>query len=83
MRYLIRDPEAPRDAKGQLEDRLTPGLSYSPRVDQAAFTELFDMATAYSRCRSFRKMVKAFGEIVAGIGIEINAWPPAAWQEGA
>lgn len=74
-------PETPRDAKGQLEDRMEPGLSYSETLDQVALTALFDMSAAYARCRSFRRMVRAFELLVTGIGIELTAWPPAAWQE--
>lgn len=77
------DPEAPRDAKGKLEDRMGLGLSYAETADQAALTALFDMSAAYARCRSFRRMVRAFGLLVTGIGIELPAWPPAGWQEGA
>ena len=77
------DPEAPRDAKGKLEERMEAGLSYSETLDQAALTALFDMASAYRACRSFRRMVRAFGLLVTGIGIELTAWPPAAWQDGA
>lgn len=76
------DPEVPRDAKGKLEERMEAGLSYSETLDQVALTVLFDMASAYRACRSFRRMVKAFGLLVTGIGIELTAWPPAAWQEG-
>jgi len=77
------DPETPRDAKGNLEDRMRPGLSYAETADQAALTALFDMSAAYARCRSFRRMVRAFELLVTGIGIELTAWPPAEWQEGA
>ncbi len=77
------DPEAPRDAKGKLEERMEAGLSYSQTLDQVALTALFDMAPAYRACRSFRRMVRAFELLVTGIGIELTAWPPAGWQEGA
>ena len=77
------DPEAPRDAKGKLEDRMGAGQSYSETLDQAALTASFDMSAAYASCRSFRRMVRAFGLLVTGIGIELGTWPPAAWQEGA
>jgi len=46
-------------------------------------TARFDMAQAYRRCRSFRRMVRAFGLIAAGLGIHLNPWPPAAWEEYA
>lgn len=76
-------PETPRDAKGQLEDRMEGGRSYFERADQVALTELFDMASAYRSCRSFRRMARAFEVLVTGIGIELVGWPPAAWQQGA
>lgn len=72
-------PEEPRDAKGQIESRMTPGTSYSETADQAALTALFDMSAAYAKCRSFRRLVKAFGLMVTGVGIELTPWPPADW----
>jgi hypothetical protein len=75
------DPEAPRGAKGQLEQRLADGRSYSETTDQAAFTAKFDMAQTYRRCRSFRRMVRAFGLLVAGMGMPPANWPPPAWEE--
>lgn len=75
------DPERPRDAKGQLEARMEPGRSYSEREDQPAFTSAFDMATAYARCRSFRRMAAAFGGLVADMGVGLGAWPPVSWEK--
>ncbi len=75
------DPESPRGAKGQLELRLVEGRSYSETADQTAMTARFDMAQAYRRCRSFRRMVRAFGLIAADLGVRPNHWPPAAWEE--
>ena len=74
------DPEVPRNAKGRLEDRMSRNTSYSETADQAALTALFDMSASYARCRSFRRMIRAFGLLVTGMGIELAAWPPAAWQ---
>jgi len=73
------DPEEPRDAKGELEVRMEPGSAYHPTVDQPALTMLFDMAQAYSRSRSFRRMVKAVVALVTAAGIPPIAWPPASW----
>lgn len=73
------DPESVRDAKGELERRLPPGASYSPAVDQAALTAHLDLASAYRRCRSFRKLVGAFGVLAAAAGVPPADWPPAAW----
>jgi hypothetical protein len=40
------DPEAIRDAKGWLADRMPTGLGYSETSDQPALTATFDMTTA-------------------------------------
>ncbi len=71
-------PEEPRDAKGQLES-LMPGLSYSSTIHQASFTAKLDMNAAYLRCRSFRKLVKAFGELATAAGAQPGTWPPVGW----
>lgn len=73
------DPEAPRDAKGELERRMSPGASYSPTVDQPAMTAHLDLQSAYHRCRSFRKLVGAFGALAAAAGAAPSVWPPEAW----
>jgi hypothetical protein len=73
------DPEFPRGAKEQLEDRMEAGRSYSETADQAALTAKFDMVAAYARCRSFRRMVRAFGLLVSALGQPIQNWPPSAW----
>lgn len=74
------DPESPRDAKGELEQRMPPGFSYSPSVDQANLTAHLDLERAYRRCRSFRKLVNGFGALASAAGAMPIAWPPAAWQ---
>jgi len=76
------NPEGPRDAKGELEARMPPGRSYSETADQAALTARFDLATAYARCRSFRRMISAFGSLAARMGVTLPEWPPASWQHG-
>lgn len=73
------NPESPRDAKKELELRMLPGASYSPTIDQAPLTARFDMQAAHLQCRSFRKMVSAFGHLVTGMGMSLVDWPPAAW----
>lgn len=73
------DPEQPRDAAGELERRMLKGRSYSKTADQAALSEKFDMSMAYRRCRSFRKLTKAFGDLVNGMGIVLAVWPPPSW----
>lgn len=74
------DPESPRDAKSELESRMRPGFSYSPTVDQASLTASVDLVRAYRSCRSFRKLVAAFGVFLAASGASAAAWPPAEWE---
>lgn len=73
------EPESPRDAKGQLEERMEAGRSYAETTDQAGLTATFEMAAAYARCRSFRKLVHAFGSLARQAGHLADAWPPPAW----
>jgi len=73
------DPESVRGAKEELERHMPPGASYSPPVDQAKLTAHLDFERAYRKCRSFRKLVKAFGALAAALGAVPTAWPPAAW----
>jgi hypothetical protein len=75
-------PETIRDCKGALEQQMQGSASYSPTVDQAAFTSQFDVARAYRTCRSFRRIINAFGNLVRAAGNEIEVWPPNQWQEG-
>ncbi|MEO8379982.1 MAG: DUF4276 family protein [Acidobacteriota bacterium] len=72
-------PEAPRDAKGELERRMSHASSYSPTVDQAPLTAHLDLALAYRSCRSFRKLVGAFGVLSAAAGSTPEVWPPREW----
>ncbi len=72
-------PEGPRDAKAQLETRMTIGASYLERTDQPAFSATFSLADAYRGCRSFRKLSDSFGFLVRSMGKETGAWPPPAW----
>ncbi|MBI2833275.1 MAG: DUF4276 family protein [Acidobacteria bacterium] len=71
--------EMPRDAKGELERLMPHGASYSASVDQAALTAHLDLEIAYRRCRSFRKLVSAFGALAAAAGVAPAVWPPAGW----
>jgi len=73
------DPEAPRDAKGELERRMPHAASYSPTVDQAPLTAHLDLAMAYRSCRSFRKLVGAFGVLSSAAGSSPEVWPPLDW----
>jgi hypothetical protein len=75
-------PEEPRGAKGQLEQRMAEGKSYHETADQPALTALFDMQPTYARCRSFRHLVKVFGELATANGLILNAWPPPEGVRG-
>jgi hypothetical protein len=73
-------PETVRDAKGALEACMLPRSFYSPTVDQATLTAHLELAEVHRRCRSFRKMVKAFGVLAQAAGAPIENWPPESWQ---
>jgi hypothetical protein len=73
------NPESPRGAKEELRKRMIRNRKYNERTDQPALTAQFDMATAYQRCRSFRRMVRVFGLLAAGAGITLDPWPPSDW----
>ena len=73
------DPESVRPAKEELERNMPPGVSYSPPVDQVKLTAHLDFERAYRNCRSFRKLVKAFGALAAAVGAAPAMWPPVAW----
>jgi len=71
------DPESMRGAKEKLRSSML--RSYSETLDQPALTALFDLAAAYRSCRSFRRMVHAFGRLAAAAGAELGEWPPSTW----
>ncbi len=73
------NPESRRDAKGWLEDFMPRHRAYSETSDQAAMSAVFDMGLAHQRNRSFRKLVKALGDMLIQLGQPLPAWPPAAW----
>jgi len=75
----LSEPESIRGAKERLNAYIPEG-PYVPTSDQAALTARFDMAAAYRACRSFRRMVSAFGKVARGAGAELADWPPAAWS---
>ena len=75
------NPEIPRGAKEQLEQLMERGRSYIETADQAALSAQFDMRPAYRRCRSFRHLVTAFGQLVRAMGCLATEWPPRAWEE--
>ncbi len=74
-------PEGPRAAKSHLEERMLRERSYSETADQAALSASFDMLPAYVSCRSFRHLVKAFGELLSACGSDMETWPPPGWHE--
>ena len=72
------EPETPRNAKGELKKRMADG-HYLEVVQQASLSASFDMVAAYRHCRSFRRLVRAFGLLLDGSDIRPTPWPPAAW----
>lgn len=59
-----RDPEAIRDAKGWISDRMPGGRSYRETLDQPALTGVFDLAAARS-ASSFDKMWRDVASLLA------------------
>ena len=73
------NPEAPRNAKGEVQRRMRG--RYSPRSDQASLTARPDLAAAYRGCRRFRRLVSAFGGLLETLHALPSHWPSAAWIE--
>lgn len=76
------NPEAIRGAKEAIEYFMPSGFSYKETTDQPAFTAVFDIPMAFSKCRSFRKLVISFGRLVGDADVEIPVWPPQNWKQG-
>jgi hypothetical protein len=74
------NPESKRDAKGALEEFMPPDRAYSETGDQPAMSASFDMGLAHRRNRSFRKLVKAIGDLLTQLHQPLPAWPPTQWQ---
>jgi hypothetical protein len=74
------DPEARRDAKGALEELMSAHRSYSETQDQPALSATFDLALAFRRNRSFRKLVTSIGALLTGLGLPLAEWPPTSWR---
>ena len=73
-------PETVRDAKGAVGERMESDYRYSETTDQPALSALFDMKATYIRSRSFRHLVKVFGDVLERMrGIPLDNWPPRAW----
>jgi hypothetical protein len=76
----LPNPESIRGAKEKLKAHMVKGARYVETADQPALTALFDLAAAHRSCRSFRRMVRAFGLLASAAGAEIREWPPPAWR---
>jgi hypothetical protein len=74
------NPESKRDAKGALEEYMPADRAYSETGDQPAMSAVFDLGLAHRRNRSFRKLVKAVGELLTQLRQPVPAWPPAGWR---
>ena len=74
------NPESKRDAKGALEEFMPPDRAYSETGDQPAMSAVFDMGLAHCRNRSFRKLVKAIGDLLTQLRQPLPAWPPTEWK---
>jgi hypothetical protein len=74
------NPESRRGAKEALEEFMPRDRAYSETGDQPGMSSLFDMRLAHQRSRSFRKLVKAIGDILVCLNHPVPAWPPAGWQ---
>ena len=77
------NPESPRGAKEALEERMQAGFSYAERTDQPALSGRFDLSAAYARCRSFRRLVSAIGQLIQATGRDLPEWPPSSWLSEA
>lgn len=73
-------PEEPRNAKQEIRIRMDPGRSYLETADQPALSAMFDLGAAHQASRSFRKLTKAFGTLVQGLGHPLAGWPPPEWN---
>lgn len=75
------NPEGVRGAKEELANRLAG--RYSATADQASLSAALNLGLAYQRCRSFRRLVRAFGLLTASLGVCPDPWPPTAWLVAA
>ncbi len=65
----LADPEIPRNAKGWVRDRMPAG--YGEVTDQPAFSARLDLALAYERSRSFRKLCSEWDKHAVDVPLEI------------
>lgn len=77
------DPESRRDAKSWVEEFMPPRRAYSETGDQPAMSAVFDLELAHRRNRSFRKLVKAVGDLLRELGRPLPRWPPPGWKADA
>ena len=73
-------PEAPRDAKGEMSRRMR-GRGYKATKHQAAFSALFCLSDACKRSRSFRKLATSFGQLLTNMDKPAGVWPPPSWRD--
>ena len=74
------EPESKRDAKGALEEFMPADRAYSETGDQPGMSDTFDLRLAYQRNRSFRKLIKSFGELMSRLRRPLAVWPPLSWR---
>ena len=74
------NPESRRDAKDSLEQFMPADRAYSETGDQPAMSAVFDLGLAHRRNRSFRKLVKAVGDVLTQLRQPLPSWPPIQWQ---
>lgn len=68
------DPEAKRDAKGELEGLFGKDFHYVEKEDQPSLTALADWKLVHQRCRSFRKMAKETRRLIEACGLTATEW---------
>ena len=71
------DPEQKRDAKEAINRLMS--RPYRETLDQPALSDCFDLKEAYKRSRSFRHLIKVFGELLINMGAAPAKWPPESW----
>lgn len=71
--------EVSRSPKALVRDSLLTG-NYNERTDQPALAAVFDIERAHQRSRSFRKLIKTFGEFHSAVGSTLEDWPPQSWN---
>jgi len=76
---LLPNFESRRGAKEALEEYMPRNISYHETIDQVKLTANFDLALAYSRSRSFRKLAKCIGDVITALGFTCAPWPPTNW----